>query len=148
MIVKIMNKDLNLSLLNEQLRAVGLGEHGLLLAGFKRVRKQEYEPFAGRSVIATSTTGPDDKADPGELRFKYDPALTSVEEATLDAILAEHVATDRSREQTNAQKDIDDAQVLADNYRSWDTLTSVQKDASNKVLTRLVARLENRQISI
>lgn len=147
-ITKIMNKDLNLSLLQEELRAVGLGEQGLVTAGFDRWKKQELHPFTERRAFAWATGQPDNFADPGELRFRYDPPLDAAQEAILDGVLAAHDATVRSREQTSRIQDTADALTLADNVRNWRRLTRAQKDENDRIVTRLAARLQDRGLDL
>ena len=139
-VTKFAVKRINLPLLFEQLQAVGLGQPGLLMAGFQAIRSQRYDPFAVRTAIGRSGDVID-FADPGELRFRFRNPLTAGEDTALDNLLAAHDATQNSTGQDQKQEDEDSIPTLVNNYNNWGTLTDVQKDANARQLTRLVARL-------
>lgn len=139
-VLKIANKNLNLSLLFDQLRAAGLTQQGLLVAGFEHVGNQRYRPFAVRTVIGRSGDV-EDFADPGELRFRFADPLSGAEDAALDGVLAAHDATQTSSDQDNKRADQDAIDPLVANYRDWATLSAAQKDNNARQVTRLVARL-------
>ena len=139
-VVKIANKNLNLPLLLDELRAAGLTQEGLLVAGFQHEGNQRYRPFTVRMVIGKSGDV-EDFADPGELRFRFADPLSVAEDAALDAVLAAHDATQSSTDQQNKQSDQDAIAPLVSNYRNWATLTAAQKDNNARQVTRLVARL-------
>lgn len=152
-LIKIMNKDLNFSLFQQEYSALGLSPLSLLLAGFTRVPKGNYEPFASRQVISSASDpggGPDitDSADPGELRFKFEVALTGPEEASLDAFLTAHNATQQSDAQINEARDITAKDQFIQTFQDWDTLTAVQKDNRTQELFRAVARLIDKTTNI
>ena len=144
-VTKIAVKNLNLPLLMEELATAGLGQPGLLLAGFVRSNAQHYRPLGSRSVIGSRTAADgstiEDEADPGELRFRFPVDLTGPQDTALVAVLAAHVATDRSTGQTNTKADQDAIAPLISNFQNWGTLSAAQKDANNRQVTRLVARL-------
>ncbi|MCK5652550.1 MAG: hypothetical protein KAJ42_14275 [Gemmatimonadetes bacterium] len=139
-VVKIADKNLNLSLLLDQIRAAGLTQEGLLVAGFEHVGSQRYRPFTVRTVIGKSGDV-EDFADPGELRFRFPDPLTGAEDTALDGVLTAHDATQSSSDQQNKQADQDAIAPLVANYRDWATLTDAQKDNNARQVTRLVARL-------
>ena len=144
-VTKIAVKNLNLPLLMEELAAAGLGQPGLLLAGFVRFNAQHYQPLGSRSVIG-SRTAPDgstieDEADPGELRFRFPADLTGPQDTALVAVLAAHVAAERSTGQTNEKADQDAIAPLVNNFQNWGALSAAEKDNNHRQLTRLVARL-------
>ena len=147
MLVKIANRDLNLPRLRQEIVEAGLPSgYGLLVAGFNRSNDVvgHYVPFTVRSEIARRD-GPDgpiiDSADPGELRFRFDPDLTSPQEITLDGVLAAHDWTVLSTTQARKQEDRDAIPILVDRFKNWDSLNSSEKDSVLKQLTRLVARI-------
>ncbi len=146
-LVKFMNKDMNFERLREEIIAAGLPSgFGALLAGFTRINGRLYEPFLTTQVISTASDpggGPDitDSADPGELRFRFDPDLTGPQETTLDGVLTAHDATNLSTGQQNNDSDIAAIAPLVSNYQNWGSLNAAQKDNNHRQLTRLVARL-------
>lgn len=147
-IIKIANKRINLDRLTEELETAGIPLQGLLLAGFNRLNVRVNQPNASTKVIATGTGKPDDEADPGELRFTYDPALTTAEETTLDGVLVAHDHTVNSNAQDNQDQDAADAESLANDHREWNDLSNAQKDENQETLSRLTARLQDRSIDI
>jgi hypothetical protein len=152
LLVKFALKDLNATLLRQQFDALGLPGGGLLFAGFTRLSSTRYTPNASRKVIATQTAPGggviEDEADPGELRFDFDPALDTNQETILDGILAAHDGAQLSDLQIAKQTDLDAVSVLVDRHQNWATLDAAQKDAVLMNLTRLVARLINRTTNI
>lgn len=146
-LVKFMNKDLNFERLREEMSVAILPvSFGSLIAGFTQVNKRLYEPFLSTQVISSSTDpggGLDitDSADPGELRFNFDPDLTAAQETTLDGVLTAHDATNLSTNQQNKDTDIAAIAPLVSNYQNWGSLTPAQKDNNQRQLTRLVARI-------
>ncbi|KKM85933.1 hypothetical protein LCGC14_1283980 [marine sediment metagenome] len=152
-LVKIVNKDLNLQLLLEEIDAAGLNRSGILLAGFvsRDDRTQLYTPNATRKVIGSRTVKDgvaETFADPGELVFSFDQALTPTEDTTLDAVLAAHDATKRTTLQLARTADDDAVPILVNNFQNWSTLTPLQKDNNHRQLTRLIARILDRGIDI
>lgn len=147
-IIKIANKRINLDRLTEELATAGIPLQSLLLAGFNQFNVRVSQPNASTKVIATGTGKPDDTAEPGELRFTYDPPLTVAQETTLDGVLAAHDHTVNSTSQNNADQDTADAAQLASDFQNWDTLLPPEKDESQERLTRLVARLFDSSIDI
>lgn len=150
-LVKFVVKDLNMSLLREELEAIGISEFGLLMAGFNSRPEERYEPFASRQVIArrdTPTGVVEESADPGELRFRFDPVLSAAEETALDSVLVVHDATGFSSAQINRKADRDAVAPLVANFKNWGALNSPAKDNNHKQLTRLVARLLDRSEDI
>ena len=139
-VTKFAVKRINLPLLFEQLQATGLGQPGLLMAGFKNIQRQRYDPLAVRTEVGRSGDVPD-FADPGELRFRFPAPLSSGEDTDLDNLLAAHDATQNSTGQQQKQDDDDAIPALVNNYQNWGTLTAAQKDNNHRQLTRLVARL-------
>jgi hypothetical protein len=139
-VVKVAEKNLNLALLSNELKAAGVRPNGLLVAGFEHVGKQRYRPFATRTEIGRSGDVAD-FADPGELRFRFPDVLTGAEDTALDGVLAAHDATQLSGDQENKQEDADAVVPLVSNYRGWATLSAAEKDNNARQLTRLVARL-------
>jgi len=151
--VKIMNKDLDLDLFKQEYLATGLPEYGLLLAGFTRIGRQQYEPFASTQIISSRTDplgGPDitDSADPGELRFRYEVALTVPQDASLETFLIAHDASLKSDVQVNRERDITSKDQFIQTYHDWDTLTDLQKDNRTQELFRVVARILDRTANI
>jgi len=144
-VVKIADKDINLSLLTEELAATIVPAYGLLLAGFTFSRSSGfYEPNGRATIISTRSDGQggtiNDIAAIGELRFEFRSALTAAEDTALDGALTAHTATTKTNEQQNeAQDDIDAAQLLVD-YGNWDGMTAVQRDATTKIMLRLQTR--------
>lgn len=153
-LIKFMNKDLNFDRLRDEIIVAGLpSEFGLLIAGFTRVNKRLYEPFLTAQVISTASDpagGPDitDSADPGELRFRHDPALSGPDEATLDGLLTAHDASLLSKSQQNSDNDITAKEQFVQTYQDWGTLTDTQKDNRTKELFRAVARLIDKTTDI
>jgi len=148
-LIKFMNKDLDLDLFKQEYLVAGLPEYGMLLAGFTRMGRQQYEPFASTQIISSQTDpggGPDitDSADPGELRFRYEVALTAPQEAALDALLIAHDATQKSDIQIEREKDVTAKDQFIETFHDWDTLTALQKDNRTQELFRVVARLLDR----
>ena len=139
-VTKFAVKRINLPLLFEQLQATGLGQPGLLMAGFKAIQQQRYDPLAARAEIGRSGNV-SDFAEPGEMRFRFPAPLTSGEDTDLDNLLAAHDATQNSTGQSQKQEDDDAIAPLVSNYQNWGTLTAAQKDNNHRQLTRLVARL-------
>ena len=139
--IKFAIKNINLELLREELVAVSVPVQGLLMAGFHRLNARVYEPNAATQVIARASGRPDVTAEPGELKFKNDPALTLDEEVALDAVLSAHDATNLSAGQRNDDTDSAAIPALVNAFRNWDTRTPAQKDNILRQLTRLVARL-------
>jgi len=146
-LVKIANKDINFERLREEMDAAGLpAGFGALIAGFNSINNRLHQPFLTTQIISRASDpagGPDitDSADPGELRFRFDPDLTAPQEATLDGLLTAHDATNLSTAQQNNDTDIAAIPPLVSNYNSWGSLTLAQKDNNHRQLTRLVARL-------
>ncbi len=146
-LIKTMNKDMNFERFHEEMSVAGLPtDFGALLAGFNRISQRLYEPFLSTQIISRSTDpagGPDitDSADPGELRFNFDPDLTAPQETTLDGVLTAHDATNLSTNQQNRDSDIAAIAPLVNNYQNWGTLSNPEKDNNHRQLTRLVARL-------
>ncbi len=140
---KVADKNLNFPLLTEELVASAMPAYGLLLAGFNTANGILYVPNATRQVISTRDTPTGkvvDSADPGELRFETRNALTAAQDTALDTVLADHLATNRTDEQVREAQDITDANQLVTDYGAWDGMTAVQRDATTKVMLRLVAR--------
>ena len=147
-LIKFMNKDLDLDLFKQEYLATGLPEYGMLIAGFTRMGRQQYEPFASTQVISTATGQPDVTAEPGELQFRYAVALTAPQEATLDAFLAAHDASLKSDVQINRERDVTAKDQFIQTYQDWDTLTDIQKDNRTQELFRVVARILDRSANI
>ncbi len=127
--VKIVNKNFNQELLQEELIIASLAGGGGYWAGFDKISQRIYAP----STVHGHTLG--------ELRFTFDPGLTVAQEETLDAILAAHDSTQLTAAQTNKDSDLSAIAPLKSNYQNWGTLDSAQKDNNHRQLTRLVARL-------
>lgn len=142
-LVKIANKNLNLSLLTEELGSVGLDQHSLLMAGFRQQDERTYVPNAARKIIARRTTpGGEvvDEADPGELRFTSDAAFTVAQESSLDGVLVSHDAAVLTAEQEREDLDAKDLDQLVRDYAGWDTMSRPQKDVVTKRVVRLLVR--------
>ncbi|KKN64462.1 hypothetical protein LCGC14_0491500 [marine sediment metagenome] len=150
--VKFANKDLNLSLLRQQLEESGLGEAGILFAGFTSIRRTYYTPNLERQVIATRTEQDGSvttkEADPGELRIKFETVLTFRQEAALDGVLSDHDATQLSILQIAKKKDIDSLPDLINSIKDWDTLNPQMKDAALRQGLRLIVRLQDKSVDI
>ena len=140
---KVADKNLNFPLLTEELVASIMPAYGLLLAGFNSADGILYVPNAATKVISTRDTPGGkvtDSADPGELRFETRNALTAAQNTALDRLLADHDATTRTAEQTRQAQDVTDANQLVTDYGAWDGMTAAQRDATTKIMLRLVAR--------
>ncbi len=140
---KVADKNLNFPLLTEELVASIVPAYGLLLAGFSSADGVLYVPNATRQVISTRDTPGGkvvDAADPGELRFETRNALTAAQDTALDGVLTAHNATTRTAEQTRQAQDATDAAQLVTDYGAWDGMTAEQRDATTKIMLRLVAR--------
>ncbi len=134
--VKIVVKNINQDLLQEEMVAAGVAGGGAYWAGFDKINSRIYAP----STVHGFTEG--------ELRFKYDPGLTVAQETTLDNILATHDATQSSTRQANEATDEIDRQNFVTTFQGWDALTDTQKLNRTKQLFRVVARLVNKQTDI
>ncbi len=149
MITKFMTKDLNLECLQQELVSAGLpAEVGMLIAGFHYINKRLYEPFTEPEVIASATGQPDTMGLPGELQFRYDPALTPSQESDLNRVLAAHNADALSSGQSNQDQDATDCAIIADNYTNWSSLNNPAKDENARLVSRLVARNQDRTLDI
>lgn len=151
-LIKFAVKDLNAALLKQQHDALGLPPGGLLFAGFTAQGNALHTPNATRQVIArrTNPAGGDfeDEADPGELRYNFEPPLDAGQETILDGLLAAHDGSQLSDLQIAKQADVAAKDILIDRFQNWDSLDAAQKDAVLKNLTRLVARVIDRTASI
>jgi hypothetical protein len=143
-----MNKDLNFGLLMQEMAAAGVPIQGVLIAGFNHVGSGHYVPFVSTQVIATATGQPDVTAEPGELQFRNDPALTGPQETALDGVLTAHDETQQSDIEVNRSADIVAKDLLIDRYQNWGTLSNAQKDTVLENLCRVVARLIDRSTNI
>ena len=147
-LIKIMDKDLNLECLQEEMIAAGLPEVGMLIAGFHLQNRRLYSPFTEPEVIARATGKDDVIAQPGELQFRYDPPLTVGQKRTLDQVLLAHDATVLSTMQKNKDQDDADCLAIAENYRNWATLNSSAKDENARLVARLIARNQDRSLDL
>jgi len=144
--IKTHVKDFNGDLLAQQIKGI-LPEANLLWAGFRLNDHQLslYGPNAGTEVIATQSQ-PDGStlettAEPGEMMWRFPHSLTPDQEASFDAILIAHDATQLSTSQTNKKADTDAVPILVQTYQDWATLTNTQKDNRTRELFRLMARV-------
>jgi len=140
--------DVNLSLLKEEIAAAGLPQMGLGIRGMTSVRNEIFADlfvrFPSTQVIVTKTGEPDVTAEPGEINFKTQVALTTAEEITLAAVLTAHDATQRTVEQVRAKEHRESSVTLKNIYQQWDTLTPAQKDSGTKEAIRRLARVIDR----
>jgi hypothetical protein len=143
-----MNKDLNFGLLMQEMAAAGVPIQGVHIAGFDHVGSGHYVPFASTQVIATSTGQPDVTAEPGELQFRNDLALTGPQETALDGVLVAHDETQQSDVEVNRSADIVAKDLLIDRYQNWVGLSNAQKDTVLQNLCRVVARLIDRSTNL
>ncbi len=152
-LIKVRVKDFNGALLQQQLKAGSIPPGGLLWAGFHRQEDNIYEPFVEVETIGrrTNPDGGDDIldiAEPGELRFRFEPDLTPAQETLLNSILTNHDSTQFSEGQRNQATDLTAKDLLISRYQNWDSLNPQEKDVVLKNLTRLVARLIDRSTNI
>lgn len=151
-LVKFAVKDINAALLRQQFDALAIPGGGLLFAGFARQTSTRYTPNASRQVIATRSDGAggviEEEADPGELRFDFEPPLDAAQETILDGVLAAHDGAQLSDLQIAKQTDLAAKDILIDRFQNWGSLDATQKDAVLMNLTRLVARLIDRTTNI
>ncbi|MHC4236842.1 MAG: hypothetical protein ACYSSM_01035 [Planctomycetota bacterium] len=141
---KFAVKNLNFELLKEELAASIVPEFGARISGFNRVGDSIYEPFVGTQPIASRSVGDTtviETAEPGQLDFRFDVALTSAQDLALDLVLESHDSTGFSVAQTNKRADIDAIPRMVQTYQDWATLDATQKDNRTRELFRLIARV-------
>ena len=138
---RTIQKDFNGRLLTRELNQSALPFETVELAGFVRKNEFESEPApAPRVIVDDKVANTQDIAAVGELRFVFTTALTGPQGTTLDTLLTDHVATDRTPRQTRRDRDTTQLDTLEADWPNWDTFTAPQKDAFLKKLSRLVIR--------
>lgn len=141
---KFAVKNLNFDLLTQELRASIVPPFGARISGFNPAGNFRYEPFASAQVIASKSEGNttvEETAEPGQLDFKFEVALTSPEDLALDLVLESHNATLLSTNQTNNKADTDAVPRMVQTYQGWETLNAAEKDNRTRELFRLMARV-------
>jgi hypothetical protein len=141
---KFALKNLNFELLTQELNASIVREFSVRISGFNSLNNFIYAPFAQAQVIARRSVGDttvEETAEPGQLDFRFEDALTSAEDLALDLVLETHDAMQFSTGQTNNKADRDAIPRMVQTYQDWTTLDAAQKDNRTRELFRLMARM-------
>lgn len=144
---KFVATDINPARLMEDIANASLPQPGMLYAGFDS-GKRIYTRFTETREIATVTDASGTTsffADPGELRFTYDPDLSLSEQAALDAVLAAHDHLSLSVEQERQDKDVSVLVQVTNNLKkaNWTVLTSSSKQETIRRALQLLFRNNN-----
>ena len=128
---KFVVGDINRDKLQEDTSDAGLPVPGTLYAGFDS-GPRIYTRFTETRVISSITDASGTTnftADPGELRFTFDPDLTPAEEATLDAVLLAHDPLTLSIEQEREDKDAAIIDQITTNLKkdNWVALSAADR---------------------
>jgi hypothetical protein len=147
---RISVKDFNVAKFQEELASASLPIQGITWAGFIRSGELLYTPFPEDSrVIGTSSSDGDDVALRGELRFFSPSALTSLENTSLDSVLATHNSATLTDEQIRTNQDTTDLNALLANdiavYKNhlttWDAKTTANKLVACKEMFTITGKV-------
>lgn len=130
MLVKIVNKPLNLDRLADELAPLRAITTRVDWYGFERQDARTMVPIPARRKVGEAN-GVLDFADPGEIRFHLTRDLTAQEEAALDAALAAHDAKALSAEQVREDRDESDLDQLLAGLANFDTFLANFDNAGN-----------------
>ncbi len=138
--IRITLRDYNRDLLHRELLLVLPANLNLNTVGFEKVADRLYKPRSEpiiRKGPLVNGTHPDRRTiQPGELWVTTDLDLTAQEAIDLDATLAAHDETQRSRSQIRADDHDADFAQLAAEERGWDALTDKQQLSALRRLLR------------
>ncbi len=144
---RIVLKNFNRDLLIEEISASALPFVLLELSGFERINRfvgtPTTEPRQVSRIRQPDGTYDVDLAEPGEIRFQFTTALTTVEGTSLDGFLTAHDARQRTAEQQRINQDDADLDTLVANFPNFDSFNNQQFRSFVKVLARSYIR-ENR----